>query len=75
MIFLYFAIKVGAITNAQRGAKLLKFNGLRPTITRIENPKPGDGCGFVLKIEKTEIDRALQILRKNGIRIMGVEEY
>lgn len=71
---MYFAIKVGAITNAQRGARILRYRGYRPTITRIENPKPGDGCGFVLKVSESELDGATQLLRKNGIRILGVDK-
>lgn len=70
---MYYDIKVGAITNAQRGARLLRYNGFKTTITRIDNPKPGDGCGFVLRVYANDIEGALTILKNNGVRIMGVE--
>lgn len=69
-----YKIKVGAITNAQRGARLLRYKGYKPTISRIENPKPGDGCGFVIIVNKSVLEDSLSLLKQNGIRIMGVEE-
>lgn len=70
---MFYDIKVGAITNAQRGARLLRYKGIKTTITRIDNPKPGDGCGFVLRVSDNNVDAALEILNRNGVRIMGVE--
>lgn len=70
---MYFDIKVGAITNAQRGARLLRYNGYKTAITRIDNPKPGDGCGFVLRVYTSEVESVLTILKNNGVRVMGVE--
>lgn len=72
---MHYDIKVGAITNAQRGSRVLKYKGYKPVVTRISNPKPGDGCGFVLRIEEKDVAAALEILKHNGIRIMGVEQH
>lgn len=68
-MFLY--IKVGSITNAQRASALLKRNRIKPQIIRIDNPQPGDGCGYMLKIKKEDSD-AIHILKNNGIRILEV---
>lgn len=65
-------IKVGSITNAQRGQRLLHSKGYKPQIKKIENPSKTDGCGYALEIEsgdKTPVD----ILKKNKINVRGVE--
>lgn len=67
-------IKVGSVTNAQRGARLLRNKGYKPTIGRIENPQRGDGCGYVLKLSTYEKEEVIKILRKNGISVLGVED-
>ncbi len=65
-------IKVGSVTNAQRGAKLLRRYQIKSAVSRIENPAPGDGCGFVLAVSFNDCDSAKDLLYKNGIRILGV---
>ncbi len=65
-------IKVGSVTNAQRGAKLLRRFGIKSAVSRIENPAPGDGCGFVISVNFNDCDAAKNLLYKNGIRILGV---
>lgn len=69
---MYYKIKVGSITNAQRANKLLHMHGYRSTITRLENPSHSDGCGFVIEVHDTR-DTAVDLLKKYGIRILGVE--
>lgn len=68
------AIKVGSVTNAQRGAKILRSKGYRPVISRVENPQPSDGCGYVLKISTSDREKVIDILKRNNISILGVEE-
>lgn len=68
-MFIY--IKIGSITNAQRASAVLKKNGIRAQIIRVKNPQPGDGCGYMIKINKSE-GEAVNILQNNGIRILGV---
>ena len=41
------------------------------TIIRMDNPRPGDGCGYMIKVRKEESE-AVHILQNNGIRILGV---
>lgn len=67
-------IKVGSVTNAQRGAKVLRRYGIKSNISRIENPAPGDGCGFVIKVDVNDCHAAKDLLYKSGIRIFGVNE-
>lgn len=67
-----YIIKVGSVTNAQRGAKLLRSYGYKPNVTRLENPSKSDGCGFVIKVYDSQ-DRVTDILSKNGIRILGAD--
>ena len=66
--------KVGSVTNAQRGSKLLRRYGIKPTVSRIENPAVGDGCGFVIGVDCADCDTAKSLLAQNGIRILGVRE-
>lgn len=67
-----FEIKVGSITNAQRAMKLLKSKNYRPSLSRIENPQPSDGCGYVVKVAASN-DSIVGFLKKSGISILGVE--
>ncbi len=65
-------IKVGSITNAQRSASLLRSSGYRPKIVRIEKPEHEDGCGYAVEVN-AKGDEPVNILKKNGINIRGVE--
>ncbi len=67
-----YYIKIGSITNAQRARSVLHAKSIKAQIKRLENPRPGDGCGYVLQLE--DADSAVSVLRKNGLRILGVEE-
>lgn len=68
-MFLY--IKIGSVTNAQRAVSVLKKNKIEAQIIRMDNPRPGDGCGYMIKVRKEESE-AVHILQNNGIRILGV---
>ena len=65
-------IKAGSVTNAQRARAVLMKNGIKSYLQRLENPGPGDGCGYVLKTEERNKDVA-QILEESGVRILGVD--
>lgn len=65
-------IKVGSITNAQRGQRALKSSGYKAQIKKLENPTPQDGCGYVLVVG-TYTDEPLTVLQKEGIQIRGVD--
>ena len=51
---MYLYIKVGSITNAQRAKTVLNKNKIKASVKRLENPKPGDGCGYVVKAEESD---------------------
>lgn len=67
------AIKVGSVTNAQRGAKLLRQKGYRPTISRAQKPQPSDGCGYVIRVNSDRREEITALLKDNGISVTGVE--
>lgn len=71
---MYFAMKVGSITNAQRAMRELRRNGYRPVLSRIENPLPTDGCGYVIKLTANDKNAVVSKLRNSGITILGVED-
>lgn len=66
-------IKVGSITNAQRGIRALKFHGYKSQLKRLENPSKTDGCGYAIVV-RAQDDEPIKILEKNRIRIKGVEQ-
>ncbi len=69
-----FYIKVGSITNAQRSQRVLKQQGYKSLIKKLENPSPQDGCGYVVVVN-TYTEEPLQILINEGIQIRGVDKY
>lgn len=70
---MFFAIKVGSITNAQRAKNVLRNKGYRPILSRNENPLPGDGCGYLIKVEADDESKVVRILENSGITVLGVE--
>lgn len=65
-------IKVGSVTNAQRAKSVLNKNSIKANIQRLDNPAPGDGCGYVVKAEDNG-KNIREILERNGVRVIGVE--
>lgn len=68
-----YYIKVGSITNAQRGQKLLRSKGYKAQIRRSENPSDSDGCGYMLVVS-ADSDYPLSVLSSNGIDVKGAEK-
>lgn len=66
-----FDIKVGSITKAQKVKKALQSNGYKANFHRLENPQPGDGCGYavIVRGDKQEI---LEIIDSIGVKVLGV---
>lgn len=66
-------IKVGSITNAQRGQKILRQNGYKASIKKTDEPVMSDGCGYTLVLRAS--DRTpVRLLSKAGISVRGVDE-
>lgn len=70
---MYFVVKVGSVTNAQRAIKILRKNGYRPLLSRLDNPQPSDGCGYVVKVTASSEKEIVTLLEKAGITVLGVE--
>lgn len=70
MMVLY--IKVGSVTNAQRGHKILSTKGYKSRIKRIENPDRSEGCGYALEVDAND-ETPVEILEKNRIKVRGTE--
>lgn len=68
-----FQIKLGSITNAQRALRILRKKGYKPVLSRLQNPKVGDGCGYVIKMDNADQNKIIRILNNSGINILGVE--
>lgn len=66
-------IKVGSVTNAQRGAKTLRQKGYKPSISRDRKPQPTDGCGYVIEVKSESREEVIKLLKDNGISVTGVE--
>lgn len=73
VFMMIYEIKVGSVTNAQRGAKLLKNAGYRVFVHKQLRPSPADGCGYQLRLEDGD-GEALALLRQHGVRITWVEQ-
>lgn len=65
-------IKIGSVTNAQRGLHLLKSNGYKASVRKLEHPTKADGCGYVLRLN-SESSEPIHLLEKNGIKVLGVD--
>ena len=65
-------IKVGSITNAQRGQRLLRSEGYKAQIKKIENSVKSDGCGYALEVA-TDSEEPVKILERGRIKIRGVD--
>ncbi|MDE6659826.1 MAG: DUF3343 domain-containing protein [Eubacterium sp.] len=70
---MYLYIKVGSITNAQRAKSILNKNRIKASVIRLENPKPGDGCGYAVKAEDRGDKDVIEILKNYSIRVLGYE--
>ena len=66
--------KLGSVTNAQRAQRELLKHGYHARMSRLLNPKAGDGCGYIVKTDSTEKSKISHILESSGINILGVEE-
>ena len=67
-------IKLGSVTNAQRAQRELLKRGYHARLSRMLNPKAGDGCGYVVKTDSDDKYKITHILENAGINILGVEE-
>jgi len=70
---MFFTVKLGSVTNAQRAQNLLAKHGIVSRVYRLQSPKTGDGCGYVIRANSSDKNEIIHILDKDGINILGVE--
>ncbi len=70
---MFYIVKVGTITNAQRAKNALKYRGIKSNVIRLQNPKKGDGCGYAVQVYTDEIDRVVRIIENENIFVRGVD--
>ena len=63
-------ILVSSITYAMKAKTLLEHAGFRAYTTRLPRNIQTTGCGYCVYVERGT-DRAEQLLRKAGIRVLG----
>ncbi|MDD4699884.1 MAG: DUF3343 domain-containing protein [Oscillospiraceae bacterium] len=67
----YFII-TGTVTYALRGRDVLRKKGYSAIVKRIQHKYNNAGCGYGIIISG-DVERASQLLRENGIKILGTE--
>ena len=65
-------IKVGSVTNAQRGQRILRNYGDRANIKRVSNPLKDEGCGYALQVTAND-NTPVSILQNNAVSVRGVD--
>lgn len=68
---MYYDIKVGSVTNAQRGLRIMKQNAIKASVIRIFKPSAVEGCGYAIRVLSQDKSRATELLKKYGVRIIG----
>lgn len=68
-----YAITTGTVTYALKSRELLRKKGRKAWVERITSGKGSSGCGFAV-ITEGDIESAEQLLRKNGIKILEINE-
>ena len=67
-------LMAGSITHAQRMAAMLENHGIRASIARAPAGVDPRGCGYGVKVRRTDGAQALDLLRHVGIKVRGVYE-
>ncbi|MBR2405738.1 MAG: DUF3343 domain-containing protein [Clostridia bacterium] len=64
-------IYVSSVTNAMQGKRLLEKQGYTVHVQRSSRVQEDTGCGYSLLV-RGNADRATELLKKNGIRVLRV---
>ena len=67
-------VKVGSVTNAQKGKRILVKNGFHAKVKRAAILRKGDGCGYTI-VFRGDKEKALHLLEQAGSRIISVHPY
>lgn len=63
----FYYITFRSVTYAQRGEKLMRREGLHCSLLRTPKWMEAQGCGYSLQLWTREAERAVGLLRENGI--------
>ena len=64
-------VKVGSVTGAQKGKRILLKHGYRASIKRATHIKKGEGCGYGI-VTQGDANKVISILKEAGIKIISV---
>ena len=56
-----------SVTPAQRGESLLRHEGISCALQRTPRVLAEQGCGYSLRIQYTQLTKAVEILRQKGV--------
>ena len=73
----YAYITFRSVTHAQRGEGILSGAGIRCAMQRTPRWMEEQGCGYCLRLRRQELERARELMMKNGVRfrkIYGVDD-
>ena len=56
-----------SVTPAQRGETVLRREGIRATVQRTPRSLAEQGCGYSLRMNVSQLQMAVEILRQKGI--------
>ncbi len=68
-----YIITTGTVTYAIKGKDILKRNGIKAKVDRIMSGKGSSGCGYAIIVEN-DFEKALELLKKSGIKILEINE-
>lgn len=60
-------ISFRSITPAQRAQRILGREGIETILQRTPRYMQQQGCGYALRVRQHELDRALQVIKRNRI--------
>lgn len=70
----YVLLMAGSITHAQRMAAMLGNRGIRTALARAPEGTDPRGCGHGVKLRRSDLEAARDILRHTGIKVRAVYE-
>ena len=68
-----YVFLTGTVTYAIKGRDLLRKNGIKAKIEKINSSKSSVGCGYAIEVEGN-INAAENILRAAGIKILEINQ-
>jgi len=68
-----YIITTGTVTYAIKARDILRKNGFKAATERITSGAGSAGCGYAVIINEN-LDKAVDLLKKNGIKILEINE-